>query len=1026
MLTTARLALGGLRFRAALWLLLALGLVPATALTVLAAGMQLETRIAGVQQAVDGLDTADRTALAVTSVPIDMGRIAGADAVVRGGFEAAGFASVERTLTFRLLSVAGTDVTLGAVDPLPDTVRLLSGRLPASCSPTRCEVLAVQAAGGIALGPAEIAAAPRAFGVVVTGTAALTDRRLVEGGLVTPSVPLLLGADPTAITELSALTGYGRTAGWIATVSGAAVADRGASATQDGLDRMVADFGSEFGPLVLHWPADVADGAVARSEGAAARFTALGSGVGALQLAFCAVVAVGVRRRTRWVCGVLRARGAPSWCSAVLAVLQPIPAILLGALVGVATGVLVVAGRLRGVLGGTFAPALGRALAVMGPALGTVAALSLAALALTALVSALPDRVARSSQLVIDTVTVLLLGIVLADLADVITLTGSTPFLAVVLLAGLLASRIVPLLPRVAAGLGRLRPRRERPVGIAALSRRASARRPLIPAILAGFLAAACALGVFAVSYSASLGQSAADRAAAQVPLDFRVSPSTRISTPGDVIDVGALRAAAPDVTIGPLTSTAVSVASGTPRARSTNLVGIDAGTLLAMDDLPVTSGTGLGPAELVGLLRTSTSTDQRPRLAAGTVRFAASGMSSDVDVALWIELAGGAQRAVRLQPSAAAAPATELTARIPSPATVVAVEITESAAHLMHRQHGVGEGDTDRAQAAGTLVLGAAAPASGSAAPTSGGAANTGWTWVGWTAAHAEITDAADRISVRYRIGDQRVVVVPPAAPGAIVGSEQQPLPMVVDPGTASAAVDGTLSVAVGGARIVGRIVAVAPFWPGLSGPFAVVDRAVISRIVSSEAPGTQPVTQVWLAAPAAQLPALRAALAESGASAATITARSTVEDALRADPASVRTILMVAIAAIVALLLAAVAAAIAVRADHDGSAPEQLVLELNGLRPNRLQSLLLGRSLGAGVLGIAVGCAAGLWAAQLGVPALAGSAATVPPLRIVGQVGASFIAVVALTGAAVAAVIAARTLFRGPRPALLDGDVR
>ncbi|WP_353651144.1 hypothetical protein ABLG96_09810 [Nakamurella sp. A5-74] len=1018
MLTTAPLALGGLRFRAALWLLLALGLVPATALTVLAAGMQLETRIAGVQQAVDGLDTAQRTALAVTSVPIDTGHIAGADAVVRGGFEAAGFESVKRTLTFRLLSVSGTDVTLGAVEPLPDTVRLLTGRLPTSCSSTRCEVLAVQAAGGVALGPAEIAAAPRAFGVVVTGTAALTDRRLVEGGLVTPSVPLLLGADPTAITELAALTGYGRTAGWIATVSGAAVADRGASATQDALDRMVGDFGSAYGPVVLRWPADVADAAVARSAGAGARFAALGSGVGALQLAFCAVVAVGVRRRTRWVCGVLRARGAPSWCCVVLAVLQPIPAILLGALVGVASGVLVVAGRLHGVLGGTFAPALGRALEVTGPALGTVAALSLAALGLTALVSALPDRVARSSQLVIDTVTVLLLGIVLADLTDVITLTGSTPFLAVVLLAGLLASRVVPLLPRIASGLHRLRPRRARPVGIAALSRRASARRPLIPAVLAGFLAAACALGVFAVSYRASLGQSAADRAAAQVPLDLRVSPSTQISTPGDVIDVGALRAAAPDVTIGPLTSTAISVAAGTPRARSTNLVGIDAGTVLAMNDFPVTTGTGLGAAELAGRLRTSTTTDQRPRLAAGTVRFTASGVSSDVDVALWIELAGGAQRAVRLQPANAAS-VTELVARIPSPATVIAVEVIESAAHLMHRQHGIGEGDTDRAQAAGTLVLSATAPASG-------GAADTGWTWTGWTAAHAEITDTADRISVRYRIGDQRVVVVPPAAPGEFVGSEQQPLPMVVDLGTASAAVDGTLSVAVGGARIVGRIVAVAPFWPGLSGPFAVVDRAAISRIVSSEAPGTQPVTQVWLAAPAAQLPALRAALADSGASAATITARSTVEDALRADPASVRTILMVVIAAIVALLLAAVAAAIAVRADHDGSAPEQLVLELDGLRPNRLQSLLLGRSLGAGVLGIAVGCAAGLWAAQLGVPALAGSAATVPPLRIVGQVGASFIAVVALTGAALAAVVAARTLFRGDRPALLDGDVR
>lgn len=1010
-----RLALVGLRFRGALWLLLALGLVPATALTVLAAGMQVETRIAGVQQALDTLDAADRTVLSVTSIPLPADRIDAADQLVRAGYRAAGFSGVERTLTFRLLSLAGTDVTVGAVTPLPDGVRLLSGRLPTACTPTRCEVLAVGAVGGAVLDPAALAAAPATFGLVVTGTAELADRRLVAGGLVTPSAPLLLGADPSAMAGLQVLAGFGRTTGWLASVDGTAVATNGVPDTENRLAGMVAGFGTAFGPLLLSWPAAIAEAAVARSAVAAERFGALGAGVGALQLAFCAVVAVSVRRRTRWVCGVLTARGAPRWSAAVLSVLQPVPAVLLGALVGLGTGIIVVAMRLTALLGSTFAAGLHESVSIAGTAVAAIAALSATAVAMTAVISALPDRLARSSQLVIDTLTALLLVGLLWSSGGAFTLTGSAPFVGICLFAGLVAARVVPLLPRVSAsalGLRHFLPRMRRRPGIAALSRRARSRRPLVPAVIAGFLAAACALTVFAVAYRQSLGQSAADQAAAQVPLDLRISASTEVSTPGSVVDPNLLRAAAPGVTIAPLTSTAVSVAPGTPRARSTNLIGMDPSTVPLMTDFPVTTGTGTAAAAVAASLRTAAPVDDRPLLAAGPVRFAASGISADIQVKLWIESANGSQQAITLTPSGSS----QLVGRIPADAEVVAVEVAESADFLVHRQHGVGEGDTDRAQAAGTLTLGR---------PT-GTASGPGWSWSGWTASQAELTATADQLAIRYRIDNRRVVAVPAGGSGAQAGTPQNPLPMVVDPVTASAAVDGRLSIAVAGTTITGTIVAVAPFWPGVSAPYAIADRSAVSGIVSADAPGSQPVTQVWLAAPAEQLGALRTALDGSAAGAATITERAVIEQTLRADPTTRRTILMVMIAALIALLLAWVAIALAVRADHDGAASEQLALELDGLTPSRLRLLLLGRSLGAGVLGIALGALAGVWAAASGVPALAGSATVVPALRIVGQSSAGWIALITMLGAALAVVVAARTLFRGQQPSLQDGEVR
>jgi hypothetical protein len=57
--------------------------------------------------------------------------------------------------------------------------------------------------------PPDLAAAmgaARGIGLITTGTAELSDERLIGVGLVRADAPLLLGADPRQIAELKALT----------------------------------------------------------------------------------------------------------------------------------------------------------------------------------------------------------------------------------------------------------------------------------------------------------------------------------------------------------------------------------------------------------------------------------------------------------------------------------------------------------------------------------------------------------------------------------------------------------------------------------------------------------------------------------------------------------------------------------------------------------------------------------------------------------------------------------------------------
>ncbi|MGI3785185.1 MAG: hypothetical protein ACRYG2_30880, partial [Janthinobacterium lividum] len=527
---------------------------------------------------------------------------------VDAGLAHAGLPAPTRALAFRTLSLRGTDATVAALDRLPDDVALTSGRLPATCSPAACEVLVVSTAGGADEAPADttgsdLTAPARSLGLVVTGTATLREPRLVGLGLVAPGQPLLLGSDPAALADLTSLTTYGRNLAWFTPLDATVVTDRGAPAFAAALDQAAADVSLVSGPLNVTWPDGVVQDAASRAQGSAGRFAVLGVGAGSLQLGFCLVLAAARRPAQRQHGTLLGRRGARPGQVLGMATLQATSAVVAGLVLGTAAGLAVVVGLVHGFVPDPGAAAL-QALTTDWP---VVLGLGVAAVLGSVLLAAGPALRPRTLRLVLGAVVLLAGGLALLALVRPTTDTGAPlPVAALVgltLAAGLLGAL---LWSPVVALLGRRG--RTGPVGTGPPLRRVAlltARRPLLPSVTAGFLAAALATAFLAGAWSASTQRSAQDQAAELVPLDARVSPSTQVQLPASVVDSARLTTIAPDVVVAPVTSTVVSAFTGSGGATAMPLTGVDPDVLPLVHRWSAVTGSNRSATDVAGLLRT-------------------------------------------------------------------------------------------------------------------------------------------------------------------------------------------------------------------------------------------------------------------------------------------------------------------------------------------------------------------------------------------------------------------------------------
>ena len=857
---------------------------------------------------------------------------------------------------------------------------------------------------------------------MVTGTAELTDQRLVGVGLIGADRPLLLGGAPERIAELTSLQLFGRTLGWFGTLDGRTIAATGVDQYGRALSELVDEVSlAGDGTLSVSWPADAVAAAEARAAASADRFAVLGAGAGALQLGLCLVVAAWLRRRQQLVGVLLVRRGGSSAQITGVTLLQAISSVILGVLLGIVVAALLVALRASG--SGTAAGSAAAASAVMSAVPVLVALAVLAVLGVTA-VTRWPATGGSAARYV--TVFALLASALLPLLvltgevgrppsssagSRAAAPTGTLPTLAIVssvVAVGLLAALVWPYLITI----GRRAPR----ILTAVSSTRIIAtRRPLLPMVTAGFLAASCCLLVFTAGYRESLRQSGEDQAAYRVPLDVSVAASARTAAPLEALDGGHLREVAPGTVLRPVVTAPVTAFGGTPRAIVEPLTGVDPEALTEMREFRSVTGASVTADALAEQLSADRPPDPAaPVVPAGAKRITltAKGFDADITLGLWLTTTDGRQEQVRFGGSGP-----ELTAELPGGEAriVQGLEIAESEFRVSRREHSR-ESGADHQVTSGRLLL--------SQPRIDGHAAS--WEWSDWGSGQAEVQTQPGTADVVYRVGDARIVLTP----GFVKPETRPPLAVAVDEDTAArASASGRMVLTVNGQSVPAQIVAVLPRFPVGSQHFVVADRPTVVSLLNQVAPGTAFVSRVWIAVPPESLATVRDTLEASPAAATTLAFRADLARAIIGDPVATRSILLLVAAGAVALGLAMVAAGTAVRADVEESQVDQVALELDGVTPSGLRSRLLRRGLLVAIVGVPIGITFGLLLTVLGVRLLLtgpGGEVVVPPLRpVLGGLPVLVVAVTAAVGVVAASLVTAATAFRDAWPPATDLDL-
>ncbi len=1005
----ASLAGAQLRHRPGRWALLVAGVALAAAIPVVAAGAGDSVAAQTVRNTVKQMSPGDRAITVLgTGTIYNPHDFAAFNTLTRQQLGRLSDAPVRRELIFHQLALAGATFYLGAADDLGSAVRLVSGRMPRSCAPTRCEVVAI---GG---DQATLAHGSASLGIEVVGRAERTDTTVLGGELDPGDVPLLLGDGTDRMSLLSSLSLFARTYGWV---------------TRLDVDRVIA-----LGvPAYVQRSADVSDTVLEKVAGAAIvtpdtrlvdeyhraslsarRFGLLGGTAAALLLGFAVVAAVGLRREHGVLVAVLRRRGARLVRITRLTAIEAIAACLGGAVLGCAIGAAVTAGLANGA---TLPPwrTIWHALGAAGPAVGL---LSAAAIAVTVAVLLWPDRDRKAVWHTVELAGAACLGAALLAAsrgsASADSLAGSSDPLVVALpvlaaiVGGLVAARLWAPLARFAE---RLLPRHSVAGRIGLLG---AIRRPLRPVVTVAFLTAAVASVVFAGAYRATLLDGSADQAAYAVPLDATLTGGRDVTTPLEVTGAGQLAAVAPGTRAYGVVRTSAVIRTSNGDATGVPVVGVDRDALPQVRRWSRVTGTSASAGSLARSLRPPSTATTAPVVPAGTRTLSVNvtGLAAPVDLDLWLASSDGRENAVALRGNG-----TTLSGQVPKlgpgPLRAVGFTLKENIEYATHHQHAIGEGNTDQPIVAGTITLGA----------VSADASGIPWQWAGWGSFNSQTASPGGALSVRYRLEGSPVVVIPSYTATAV-------LPVAVDPTTARSANRGQLSLSFDQITITARVVATMPRFPTTSDRFVIADQAVVTALLDRTQPGTGAIRELWVSAPPGSRAALDHALSVAPYDRITVAQRAPMQARLASDPVARGSQLLLALIAGLALLVAAVALVLLVIGERRDDAGELHAWEADGLRPATLRRVLFLRALSVVGVALPLGLLTGLVLARAGATLVAVDASGVaprPPLQ--AAVGPLWTGVVLLLGVglgvAVSWAVAARML-RERLPVRPETDLR
>ena len=1011
---TASLVLARLRYRPARFVLLILGVALAVALLVVARaqGELVAARSAGV--AVAQLPPGERSLAVSYNGFLDAREQAQIGNDVQRRLAPLSQGRPQPQLLFREISDnRGSTFFVGATDGLASHVRLKEGRLPTSCTPTRCELVRVEVPGAPTVDP------DPTLGFVVVGTVERTDPLLLSGTFNTGAgVPLLLGDGVAAVGANAALDAFGRTYGWVAPIDLQRVLREGVPGY---LRQSAAAFDLLFHDrmgLILTTPDQALLSAQSRADRSGRRFALLGAFGSVLLLGFAALAAAGMRPRHEQLVGLLRQRGARPSTLVGVTVGELLAVVLLGAVLGVAGASTWAAIEARNA--GLTASGLTRhAAEATLPALIVLMAGSVA-LCAWILLSRRPSRRAVERTLDVVVVGAIAMAWLLLARGGVSTKTldrGVDPVL--VALPALMSVAVAALAARLWSSLSptvaRLVPSNAFASRLALLG---GTRRILRPAATAGFVAAAVLAVVFAAAYGSTLAQGAQDQAAFGVPLDVRLTAGPSGQVPSDVVNLASLNASTGSRTYGVVRASAavhVSAVSTTP----VTLLGLEPNAIRDVRRWGRTVGVSDPDRSAALLGSTGAEADrsgQVPKDARNLVIPLTGGSApGEVSLTLWTQTDDGREtsRPLALDGDALTADLTGL----PAGSRWSAITVREAPDYATRHQHALGESGLGVEALVGSISMGSPHVDGREVSWEAGGQGTGGEGWAGWQGSGGEVVTAADSLRVAYKLDGTQVVITPKPGP--------TPVAVLTDPQTAAAADHGTLRLGLAGDAVISvRVAGTLTRFPTVGERFVLFDRSALTRLLDQVEPGTGAVREIWVSGG----PATVRALERPPADRLEVAVRTDTVRRLQGDPIAVGSLALLRGTAALAIALAVVAMALLVSSERRDSAGELMLWEADGVAPKTLRRVLFVRGLSVGLLAVPLGVIGGVVLARIGAAVIAVGAsgsATTPPLKsTVGGVG---ILVVTILGCLLVTVVclamAARAL-REPLPVRRDLD--
>ncbi len=948
-------------------------------------------------------------------LPLDDRMYRREDGIVRRALATLSPGKTRRVIFFRELRVQGQLVEIAGVDDLAQLVRLRSGRLPRTCSDARCEVLQIgsggparRAEGGVRLQRVGIADLrdPSLFGYVSAGA---------TGG---PSRPIIVvGPSVDALRLLPNLAPFYRIYSWLSPLRADRLRTWDLGRTLDAESHAQAALDAADPAFRLSSPDDALLDAARRGRVAAHRLVLVGGEVSALLLGFAIIAAVGLRRGLANERRRLLARGARRWQIGLGLAGEIGSMTLAGALLGTAVGAVVVTAIASAA--GLPAGAILQHTLLAGWAVAALVGGWLAAtLVLVLTTFTKDDETGRRRIRLVDVAALgaaATIGVGLSRGAlDPATVTSGNTVLLLILPA-LVCFVVAVVLARVLAPAMRMGERltRHRAISLR-LAVLALARAPSRTVVSCAFVAVALGLALFAASYRATLAQGAADQAAFQVPLDFRVSEGSKLVMPLDAAPLERYRQIGGNVHAYPVVRLSATTPGSGSSVLSPTVLGVPAE---AVRQLHWRSDfSALAPGRIADRL----APGAEPRLAGvslpvGTKTLSVAARVRGSDLLLGVVVADGRGRVRALPLGRVHDGSAMLSARVrQSGLRVVGLQLFLPESETFTFAHREAEGNVSTAPA-GVLRLGPLV-AERDAGP------RLVTTWRGWALpTGGETVNRAGGAQVSFAFQDTGArLVFRPAEP-----TDHSPMPVIASPDVARAAGGvGSLTVLdFQDTRVDARIVGVAsrmPSVPADTGSFVLADRAWLSTAVDADAAGDGTPNEVWISASGRQ--AVASALASPPFASLVVESRADLQRQLENDPLAHATALALGAAGIVALVMAVLGFWVGVVSEVRDERSDFFDLEAQGVPPERLRTQLRTRGVILVALGLLGGVGLGALLSQLVVSLVRVSGTTgvpEPPLRFDPAWLASGVGILAL--GAVTLLVAegtSLTAFRTDRP--------